>query len=167
MIAALLAAVLIVIGLYSWDSNARAAEAALRPVPVAPLAEGPPTPTPPPSATAAISPASSPGPATAGVATGDPSAGQARFTTTCSPCHPGGNAGIGPALYGPQFTARYPDDRALVAVIRQGKGSMPAFSFTMLSDQDLNNVIAYARGLGSGAVAAEPTPTPRPRQRGG
>jgi mono/diheme cytochrome c family protein len=70
-------------------------------------------------------------------------------------------------LYGPQFTDRYPDDTAVVSVIRQGKGGMPAYSSSQLGDQDLANVVAYLRGLGSGAISSEPTPTPRPRQRGG
>ena len=163
LIVALVAALVIVFGLYAWDSNARAAEAALRPAPVAPLAPAAQTPSlpivsasPPPQASAA-----SP------IAGGDAAAGQAVLTRLCNSCHPNANAGIGPALYGPQFADRYPDDAAIAAVIRQGKGGMPAFSTSQLSDQDLANVVAYLRGLGSGAIAPEPTPTPRPRQRGG
>ena len=82
-------------------------------------------------------------------------------------CHPGANAGIGPALYGPQFAQRYPEDGPLIAVVRQGKGGMPALSPAQLGDADLADVIAYLRGLQSGAIAPEPTPTPRPRSRGG
>ena len=162
---ALVAAVVIVVGLYAWDSNARAAEAALRPAPVAPLAPVAQTPSLP---IVSASPATSPVPGAGGpITNGDAAAGKAVFATTCNSCHPNANAGIGPALYGPQFAARYPDDAAVAAVIRQGKGGMPAFSSSQLSDQDLANVIAYLRGLSSGAVAPEPTPTPRPRQRGG
>lgn len=93
--------------------------------------------------------------------------GQRVFATQCNSCHPGANAGIGPALYGPQFAERYPEDSVLIAVIHQGKGGMPAFSSDQVSDQDLVNMVAYMRGLGSGALAPEPTPTPRLRQRGG
>ncbi len=161
LIAALVGAVVIVVGLYAWDSNARAAEAALRPAPVAPLAAAAQTPNLP---LVSVSPQAS---ATGPVAGGDATAGQAVFARTCNSCHPNADAGIGPALYGPQFATRYPDDAAIAAVVRQGRGGMPAFSGTQLSDEDLANVIAYLRGLGSGAVAAEPTPTPRPRTRGG
>jgi mono/diheme cytochrome c family protein len=164
LIVALVAAVVIVFGLYAWDSNARAAEAALRPAPVAPLAPAAQTPSLPiVSATPVAASQSSP----AAVGNGDAAAGQAVLTRLCNSCHPNANAGIGPALYGPQFADRYPDDAAIAAVIRQGKGGMPAFSTSQLSDQDLADVVAYMRGLGSGAIAPEPTPTPRPRQRGG
>jgi mono/diheme cytochrome c family protein len=157
-------AVAIVFGLYVWDSGAREAEAALRPAPVAPLA--------PASQTASL-PLVSASPLVAthsqstAPSTGDPTAGQRTFATSCNSCHPGANAGIGPALHGPQFSARYPDETAIAAVIRQGKGGMPGFSAGSLSDQDLANVVAYLHGLGSGAIAPEPTPTPRPRARGG
>jgi mono/diheme cytochrome c family protein len=164
LIAALVVAVLIVVGLYAWDSSARAAEAALRPAPVAPLAPAAQTPSLP---IVPASPAASPQTSAGTVASGDAAAGQPVFSGLCNSCHPNANAGIGPALYGPQFTDRYPEDPALAAVIRQGKGGMPAFSTTQLSDQDLANLVAYLRGLSSGAVAPEPTPTPRPRQRGG
>jgi mono/diheme cytochrome c family protein len=165
LVVALLAAIVIVVGLYAWDSSARAAEAALRPAPVAPLAPVAQTPNLPiVSASPAASPQAS---ASAPVGNDDAAAGQAVFARTCNSCHPNANAGIGPALYGPAFAARYPDDAAIAAVIRQGKGGMPAFSAAQLSDGDLANVIAYLRGLSSGAVAPEPTPTPRPRQRSG
>ncbi len=104
--------------------------------------------------------------ASAPVGSGDAAAGQAVFAKTCNRCHPNANAGMGPTLYGPQFVSHYPDDAAVAAVIRRGKGGMPAFSTGQLSDQDMDDVIAYLRGLSSGAVSAEPTPTPRPRQRG-
>ena len=104
--------------------------------------------------------------AVAAVGSGDAAAGQAIFANTCNKCHPNANAGIGPTLYGAQFESRYPDDAGIAAVIRRGKGGMPAFSTAQLSDQDMDDIIAYLRGLSSGAVSAEPTPTPRPRQRG-
>jgi mono/diheme cytochrome c family protein len=164
LLVAVAAAVVIVAGLYAWDSSARAAEAALRPAPVAPLAPVDHTPSLPilSSSSTAVQDA------TAGTPSpGDPSAGQRVFASSCNTCHPNANAGIGPALYGPQFAARYPDDAAIVSVIRQGKGGMPSFAAGQLSDQDAANVIAYLRGLGSSAIAPEPTPTPRPRSRGG
>ena len=175
LIAALLAAVLIVIGLYAWDTNARAAETALRPVPVAPPAL---VPTPSPPLAVASPPARAPNlplavasppaaPSTTGTS-GDPAAGTRVFVSSCNSCHPSANAGIGPALYGPQFAQRYPEDGPLMAVIRQGKGVMPSMMQGMpggqgkLSDQDIADVVAYLRALGSGAIVPEPTPTPRP-----
>ena len=161
---ALAAAVAIVVALYAWDTNARAAETALRPAPVAPLAPVTQTSSLPlSSATAGVGPV----PVSAAVSGGDATAGKDAFTRACTQCHPNANAGIGPALYGPQFVQRYPDDSSIAAVIRQGKGGMPAFAATSLSDQDLADVVVYIRGRGSGALAPEPTPTPRPRQRSG
>ena len=159
---AVLAAVVLVAGLYAWDATARAAEAALRPQPVSPLAVASPARSVPlvSSTPAPAAPSTGPLPA------GDAAAGQAVFASQCTSCHPGANAGIGPALYGPQFAARYADDASLAAVIRQGKGGMPAFAPSQVSDADLSNLRAYLHGLGSGAIAPEPTPTPRPRQRG-
>jgi mono/diheme cytochrome c family protein len=164
LLVAVVASMFIVVGLYVWDSEARAAEAALRPAPVAPLAPASQTPSLPLVST---SPPVAPETQSSLPPTGDPAAGQRVFATSCNPCHPSANAGIGPALHGPQFSTRYPDEAAIAAVIRQGKGGMPAFSPGSLSDRDLANVVAYMRGLGAGAVAPEPTPTPRPRARGG
>jgi mono/diheme cytochrome c family protein len=100
------------------------------------------------------------------VGSGDATAGQAVFAQTCNRCHPNANAGMGPMLYGAQFASRYPDNTGVAAVIRRGKGGMPAFSTAQLSDQDMADVIAYLRGLSSGALSTQPTPTARPRQRG-
>jgi mono/diheme cytochrome c family protein len=97
----------------------------------------------------------------------DAAVGQRVFATTCNSCHPNANAGIGPALHGSAFASRYPDDNLLVAVIRQGKGGMPAFSPSELSDVDLAHVVAYMRSLGTSEPAPEPTSTPRPRVREG
>src|SRR5438093_5107215 len=164
LIGAVVLALLGVIGLYAWDAAARTAEAALRPPPVAPLALAQQTPALPRVAPSPVnSPAASSGP----LAAGDPTAGQRVFAAQCNSCHPGANAGIGPALYGPQFAERYPEDGPIAAVTRQGKGGMPALAPDQLSNQDLADTIAYLRGLVSGAIAPEPTPTPPPRRGGG
>jgi len=162
LIGALLLAAALVVGLYVWDRTARTAEAALRPQPVAALAAPPTTSLP----RDVVSPVASPQPS-ARPAAGDAGTGQRMFAPLCNSCHPGANAGIGPALYGPQFAQRYPEDAALAAVVRRGKGGMPAFSPAQLSDQDMADLIAYLRGLGSGTIAPEPTPTPRPRRERG
>jgi mono/diheme cytochrome c family protein len=160
LIGALVLAVAVVIGLAAWDRGTREAEAALRPAPVAPLAPAAQTPSLP---LVSAPPASSTSPPPSA----DAAAGQPVFAAQCNGCHPGANAGIGPAVYGPQLAQRYPEDGPLAAIIRQGKGGMPGFSPAQVSDQELASLVAYLRGLGSGAVAPEPTPTPRPRQRGG
>jgi mono/diheme cytochrome c family protein len=164
LVGALVAAVLIVIGLYRWDVGAREAEAALRPAPVAQLAL--PADTPAPRLVAASPAAPSASPASSA---DDVAAGKQVFSTMCNPCHPNANAGIGPALHGSAFATRYPDDAAVTSVVRQGKGQgrMPAFAASQLSDVDLSHVVAYLRSLGAAEPASEPTPTPRPPVRGG
>jgi mono/diheme cytochrome c family protein len=164
LLLALASAVAIVVALYAWDTNARTAEAALRPAPVAPLAPVTQTSSLPLGSAASNA---SPVPPAVALPGGDATAGKDAFARACNACHPNAGAGIGPALYGPQFAQRYPDDSSIAAVIRRGKGGMPAIASSSLTDQDLANVIAYMRGLGSGAIAPEPTPTPRPRQRSG
>src|SRR5438128_152288 len=138
LVAAIAAAVAIVVGLFAWDQRARGAEAALRPAPVAPLAAAAQTPA-LPVAPAAVSAAPPPAPGT------DPATGQRVFNTICTGCHPSANAGVGPALHGPTFSQRYPDDAAIATVVRAGRGGMPSFSVGLLSDADLASMIAYLR----------------------
>jgi mono/diheme cytochrome c family protein len=163
LLGALLLAVLIVWGLYRWDVGAREAEAALRPAPVTALAPAAVTPVLPLSGASDVPAAST----TVESSAADASAGLQVFTSKCNGCHPNANAGIGPALHGSAFASRYPDNTALLGVVRQGKGGMPAFTAAQLSDQDLANVVAYLRSLGTSEPEAESTPTPRPRVRGG
>jgi mono/diheme cytochrome c family protein len=144
LVSALAIAVLISIGLYNWDARARQEEASLRPQPLAPLAAPPPT-------MLALPTLASPPVARA---SGDATVGKATFLKTCFGCHPNGNAAIGPALYGTAFSARYPDNAALEAVIRGGRGGMPAFNSSQLTDDDLANIIAYVRSLAAAPVAA-------------
>jgi len=146
LVAAIAAAVAIVVGLFVWDQRARETEAALRPAPVAPLAVAAQTPA-MPLAPAVVAPAPSP------AAGADPAAGQRVFNTLCTGCHPGANAGAGPALHGPTFSQRYPDDAAIAALVRAGRGGMPAFTVSLLGDADLTNVVAYLRTLSASAPA--------------
>ena len=138
LIGALALAALLAIGLYAWDSNARSVELALRPQPVAPFA-----------GTGQTAKLVGGAPASSGARSlaGDPAAGQRVFLVWCNACHPGASAGVGPALRGPQFAERYPDDGPLTTIIRQGAGSMRPFPPDHLSDQDLANTLAYLRGL--------------------
>jgi mono/diheme cytochrome c family protein len=138
LIVAVAAAVLLVLGLYAWDSNGRAAEVALRPPPVAPLAGGRQT------ARVIIGvPTGGGGQPLAGNA----SVGQRLFLVQCNACHPGASAGIGPAVRGQQLAEHYVEDGSLATAIRQGTGDMRPFPPDQLSDQELADVVAYLRGL--------------------
>ena len=72
-----------------------------------------------------------------GVATG-----QAVFARYCTACHPGGGRGSGPSL----ITSRE-SDAARRAVVREGHRPMPAFGQDLISDADLDAVLAYIRTL--------------------
>ena len=64
--------------------------------------------------------------------------GQAVFMQKCHKCHPGGEAGLGPALNNkpfPSFLKRFQ--------IRHGLGAMPSFSEDAISDDELDDLIEY------------------------
>jgi mono/diheme cytochrome c family protein len=66
------------------------------------------------------------------------SRGQLVFMHECNQCHPGGAAGLGPAI----------NDKPLPAgmikmQVREGLGTMPHFSPQHISDDDLSAVVAY------------------------
>jgi len=69
-------------------------------------------------------------------------AGQQVFMRNCYQCHPGGRGGLGPSLNDkglPGFAIR--------TQVRNGFGAMPAFDEKRISDQDLDNVVAYLKAL--------------------
>lgn len=69
-------------------------------------------------------------------------AGREVFTTKCHQCHPGGEGGLGPAIN------NKPLPGSLIRLqVRKGLGTMPAFSEEVISDQDLDSLIAYLRAL--------------------
>ena len=78
---------------------------------------------------------------------GDVTAGGRVFSAKCGACHPGGNAGAGPALRGQPFATEYAEDSSVKKVIREGKGGMPGFPPSGLSDAELDDLIAYLRSL--------------------
>jgi len=121
--------------------------ASVTPSPAASPVAGSPTPGTSPTAisapTATAPPAVTPSP----TSIGDPAAGAKAFATSCNQGHPNANAGVGPALHGPQFTSRFPDNTALKALIRAGRAPMPAFPASALSEANLNNIVAYLRSL--------------------
>ncbi|MBI3910737.1 MAG: cytochrome c, partial [Armatimonadetes bacterium] len=79
---------------------------------------------------------------------GDPERGAQLFPAApCSICHPGGEEGQGPPLYGPEFDARYPDDESIIRQVRNGRGQMPPLGPEQVSDPDLLDIIAFVRTL--------------------
>ena len=73
---------------------------------------------------------------------GDVAAGERAFAFHCWQCHPGGAAGLGPAI----------NDKPLpVALIktqvRNGLGTMPAFSQKHIPDAELENIVRYLKAL--------------------
>lgn len=71
--------------------------------------------------------------------------GEQLFVRSCNTCHPGGKAGIGPSLE--EINSKMPEDEALKALIRKGRGNMPPQSKESINDQELENLITYLRSL--------------------
>lgn len=68
--------------------------------------------------------------------------GQVAFMEKCDRCHPGGEAGLGPALNDkplPDFLKRFQ--------VRKGLGTMPHFSHEELSDAQLDAILEYLKAL--------------------
>jgi mono/diheme cytochrome c family protein len=69
-------------------------------------------------------------------------AGQLAFMEKCNKCHPGGEAGLGPALNDkpfPDFLKRFQ--------VRHGLGVMPHFPKEALSDEQLDGILEYLKAL--------------------
>lgn len=83
-------------------------------------------------------------PAFAPLPTSEPAIAQGEvvYNTYCQKCHPGGETGLGPALNNkplPGFAIRFQ--------VRHGVGVMPAFKETVISDDELDNLLAYIKAL--------------------
>ena len=68
--------------------------------------------------------------------------GRLVFMTYCHQCHPGGEAGLGPALNDkpfPEFLKRFQ--------VRHGLGTMPSFSEQKISDAQLDDLMEYLKAL--------------------
>lgn len=66
--------------------------------------------------------------------------GEKAFMIHCQKCHPGGEAGLGPALNSnpaPQFVKRFQ--------MRHGLGVMPSFTKDEISKGDLKDISAYLK----------------------
>jgi mono/diheme cytochrome c family protein len=64
--------------------------------------------------------------------------GQQVYDKYCNKCHPGGEAGLGPAINDrptPGFLYRFQ--------IRNGLGAMPAFNKEVISNEELDALISY------------------------
>ena len=64
------------------------------------------------------------------------------YARYCQVCHPNGKQGVGPALIASPLS-----DAEIATLVRQGKANMPAYDPTVISDEDLQNLIAYVRSL--------------------
>lgn len=68
--------------------------------------------------------------------------GRVVFMQHCHQCHPGGEAGLGPSLNDkalPEFLKKFQ--------VRRGIGSMPSFSERRISDDELDDLMAYLDAL--------------------
>jgi mono/diheme cytochrome c family protein len=68
--------------------------------------------------------------------------GRAVFMANCHQCHPGGEAGLGPALNDkplPDFLKKFQ--------VRHGLGTMPSFSEQKISDEQLDDLMEYLKAL--------------------
>jgi mono/diheme cytochrome c family protein len=66
--------------------------------------------------------------------------GEKVFMQYCHKCHPGGEAGLGPAINSnpaPQFVKRFQ--------VRHGLGVMPSFKENEISKTDLQNISRYLK----------------------
>ena len=64
--------------------------------------------------------------------------GEIAFMKHCNSCHPGGDAGLGPAINHKPLPA------AMIHLqVRQGLGGMPSFPATMVSNEDIRAIHAY------------------------
>lgn len=71
--------------------------------------------------------------------------GEQIFIRSCNTCHPGGKLGLGPSIL--EINKKYPEDEMLKALIRKGKGIMPAQPVNVINDIELSRLVAYLRNL--------------------
>ena len=78
---------------------------------------------------------------------GASSPGAGIFSSNCARCHgTDGGGGIGPQLSGGRVVDEYPDAEDEIAVVTDGKGSMPSFE-GRLSGDEIRQVVEYTRTL--------------------
>jgi mono/diheme cytochrome c family protein len=64
------------------------------------------------------------------------------FSQHCNQCHPGGAAGLAPAINNTPLPVNL-----IKTQVRQGLGLMPAFSEREISEEELDGVVRYLKGL--------------------
>jgi mono/diheme cytochrome c family protein len=69
-------------------------------------------------------------------------AGEALFYEYCSQCHPGGEAGLGPAINDKPLPKL-----AIKTQIREGVGEMPSFGSDQLNDQQVDAIVEYLEDM--------------------
>ncbi len=74
--------------------------------------------------------------------------GQVLFMRHCQQCHPGGNAGLGPALNNKSLAGWL-----IKTQVRVGLGSMPGFTIQDIRPADLDDLVAYVKALRHADVA--------------
>jgi mono/diheme cytochrome c family protein len=84
----------------------------------------------------------------------DQLAGQQVFIRSCNTCHPGGKAGVGVSL--DEINNHFPTDAQLAKFIRKGSGQMPPQPPSVLTDQELANLISYLRSTHAAQKEATP-----------
>jgi mono/diheme cytochrome c family protein len=73
--------------------------------------------------------------------------GAAVFADRCASCHGrDGGGGFGPQLSEGRAAAAFPDIEAQIAVVTDGRGSMPSFG-GRLGPDEIRAVVAYSRTL--------------------
>lgn len=78
--------------------------------------------------------------------------GERLFQRFCYQCHPGGAAGVGPALNDKPLPKL-----AIATQIRTGVGAMPAFDETWLTDNQVDDITAYVQALRAAPAKREAT----------
>jgi mono/diheme cytochrome c family protein len=71
--------------------------------------------------------------------------GSAVYASNCSSCHgPRGEGGSGPKLAGGAVVVRFPNEQDEIAIVTNGKGSMPAWRNRLTAAQ-IQAVVEYTR----------------------
>jgi mono/diheme cytochrome c family protein len=75
--------------------------------------------------------------------------GEQIYVRSCNTCHPSRRHSVGGSQEDllDSLDKRFPEDAALKAFIRHGKGVMPAQPVTTLNDKELDNLVEYLRRL--------------------
>ena len=78
--------------------------------------------------------------------------GERLFQKFCYQCHPGGSAGLGPAINDKPLPKL-----AIATQIREGIGAMPAFGEDWLSDTQVDDIASYVQALRDAPAKREKT----------